>query len=116
MRTIRRGLFHRYRLVLDSVQSGGVSEGVEHPAVYSPRDFNQFSPALRRRKSFMLGPDISPDQGNGIGEGRVGLGILRGCAWHHAALPFDQDIRRQCHHTEQADQRGVVRAIARSDH
>ena len=37
-----RRVFHYPLPTLDFVQSGGVSKGVEHPAVYSARDFYQF--------------------------------------------------------------------------
>ena len=62
---------------LDFVQSGGVSKGVEHPAVYSARNFYQFRAGLRRGKIFLLRPDVSSDQTDGVGESRVGFGIPR---------------------------------------
>ena len=91
--TVRNGKGGRFRVVpvhpelvdafrsvphrLDFVQSGGVSKGVEHPAVYSARDFYQFRAGLRRGKIFLLRPDVSSDQTDGVGESRVGFGIPR---------------------------------------
>ena len=71
--------FRFYQYHLDFVQSGSVSEGVDHPAVYSAREFYQFRPQRGGRKSFLLCPDVPSDQGNGVGESGVGF-------WHTMPL------------------------------
>ena len=49
----------------------------------------------------------SSDQGDGVGEGRAGFVIPRRFgARRHAATLFDQDIRCQRHHAEQAKEGG----------
>ena len=47
-------IFGRRINQLEFVQSGGVSEGVDHPAVYSAREFYRFRPQFGGRKSFLL--------------------------------------------------------------
>ncbi len=75
--TERRGVPEYRGQRLDFVQSGGVSKGVEHPAVCSARNFYQFRAGLRRGKIFLLRPDVSSDQTDGVGESGVGFGIPR---------------------------------------
>ena len=58
-------------------------------------DFYRFVLALGRHKSSLLHPEVSSDQGDGVGEGRAGFVIPRRGARRHAATLFDQDIRRQ---------------------
>ncbi len=80
-------------------------------------DFYRFVLALGRHKSSLLHPEVSSDQGDGVGEGRAGLVIPRRGARSHATLLTDQGIRRQRVTTlNQPKSAGVVRAMARSDH
>ena len=74
--------------------------------VQEARDFYRFVLALGRHKSSLLHPEVSSDQGDGVGEGRAGFVIPRRGARRHAATLFDQDIRCQRHHAEQAKERG----------
>ena len=70
------------------------------------RDFYRFVLALGRHKSSLLHPEVSSDQGDGVGERRTGFVIPRRGARSHATLLTGQDIRRQRHHAEQAKERG----------
>ena len=74
--------------------------------VQEARDFYRFVLALGRHKSSLLHPEVSSDQGDGVGEGRAGLVIPRRGARRHATLLTDPDIRRQRHHAEPAKERG----------
>ena len=68
--------------------------------VQEARDFYRFVLALGRHKSSLLHPEVSSDQGDGVGEGRAGLVIPRRGARRHATLLTDQDIRCQRHHAD----------------
>ena len=75
--------------------------------VQEARDFYRFVLALGRHKSSLLHPEVSSDQGDGVGEGRAGFVIPRRGARRHGATLFDQDIRCQRHHAEQAKDWGL---------
>ena len=73
---------------------------------YKSKLYTKSRLALGRHKSSLLHPEVSSDQGDGVGEGRAGFVIPRRGARSHGATLFDQDIRRQRHHAEPAKERG----------
>ena len=69
-------------------------------------DFYRLVLSLGRHKSSRLHPEVSSDQGDGVGEGRAGFVVPGRGARSHAAALFDQYICGQGDHAEQAEERG----------